>query len=50
MLQENILKEAPRLIEIYSRRLPNVCWRSLHSKWKILQSPMSNEHPDCALH
>ena len=49
MLQENILKEAPRLIES-SRKLPNVCQRILHSKRKILRSPMSNEHPDCALH
>ena len=45
MLQENILKEAPRLIES-NRKLPNVCQRILHSKWKILRSPMSNEHPD----
>ena len=49
MLQENILKEAPRLIES-SRKLLNVCQRILHSKWEILRSPMSNEHPDCALH
>ena len=34
MLQENILKEAPRLIES-SRKLPNVCQRILHSKWKF---------------
>ena len=49
MLQENILKEAPRLIES-SRKLPNVCQRILHSKWKILRSPMSNEHPDDSQH
>ena len=49
MLQENTLKEAPRLIES-SHRLPNVCRRILRTKQKLLQSPMSNEHPDCALH
>ena len=49
MLQENILKEAPSLIES-SHRLPNICHRILCSKRKILRSPMSNEHPDCALH
>ena len=28
-----------------SYRLLNVCWRILHGKWRILQSPMPNEHP-----
>ena len=32
MLQENILKEAPCLNKT-SRRLLNVSWRILHSKW-----------------
>ena len=29
-----------------SPRLPNVCWRILHSKWEILRPLMPNEHPE----
>ena len=42
MLQENILKEAPRLNK--KKRLTSVIPRILRSKRRILRSPMPNEH------
>ena len=45
MLQENILKEVPHVSK-NSHKLPDVSRRIFHSKWKIHQSPMPNEHPD----
>ena len=44
MLQENVLKEAPRLNK-NSHRLLNISRRILRSKRRILQSLMPNEHP-----
>ena len=41
-----ILKEAPRLNKKNnSHRPPNVSRRNLHNKWRILLSPMPNQHP-----
>ena len=41
-----ILKEAPRLNKkTMVTGHPNVSRRNLHSKWRILLSPMSNQHP-----
>ena len=45
MLQENILKEASHLSK-NSQRLFTVSRRILHSKQRILQSLMPNEHPE----
>ena len=45
MLQENILKEASHLSK-NSQRLFTVSRRMLHSKRRILRSPMPNEHPE----
>ena len=44
MLQENILKEAPPLNK-NSHRLLNISQRILHSKRRILPSPMPKKHP-----
>ena len=43
MLQENILKDAPSLIN--SHRVLNISQRILCSKWRTLQSLMPYEHP-----
>ena len=43
MLEENILKEAPSLIN--SHRVLNISQRILCSKWRTLQSLMPNEYP-----
>ena len=41
-----ILKEAPHLNKKNNSLRPlNVCRRNLHSKWRILLSRMSNQHP-----
>ena len=44
MLQENILKEAPPL-NTNSHRLLNISQRILHSKRRILPSPMPKKRP-----
>ena len=45
MLQENTLKKAPCRNKKNSHRLPNISWRFLYSKRKILRSLMANKYP-----
>ena len=48
LVQENILKATPHVNKKNSDRLLNVSSRILHSKQRILQSLMPNEHPGVA--